>query len=284
MSVAGFHAYGPRQRGLAVRGPRTLTGTSQNQRSATPRNTLECVIENTVVPRLVAHHASRAECDLQPEVAAFTTTILDADPTLARTHFGALIAQGHAIDHLFDNLLAPTAARLGLMWDSDQIDFLEVAHAMHRIQQIILSEATAFCADGSLSGVERHILLVTLPQERHRLALCLLRAHFWREGWSVDYREPKTMWDLQDLVRNQQYDALCISATRVADPAALSDTLHGIRKASHNNNLVIMAGGRAFDADPLLASKAGVDATAAGGRECIALLRRFFDGASAQIC
>lgn len=283
MSVTGFHASGLRQRSLGVRGPRTLTGTGQNQRSATPRNTLACVIENTVVPRLVAHHASRSECDLQPEVAAFTKTLLDSDPAFARTHFRALVAQGHAIDLLFDNLLAPTAVRLGLMWDTDEIDFLEVAHAMHRMQQIILSESTAFCADGSMSGVERHILLVTLPEERHRLGLCLLRAHFWREGWSVDYREPKTMRDLQDLVRNQQYDALCVSATRVADPAALTHTLHGVRKASRNQNLVIMAGGRAFDADPSLATTAGVDATAAGGRECIALLRRYFDGASARV-
>ena len=285
MSVTGYHAYGLRQRKVAVRGARPQPRTRPPVQDRGPRQTtLASLIENTVVPRLVAHHASKDQCDLGPEVAAFTTTLLDPDPALARTHFLALVDQGLPIDLLFDNLLAPAAARLGMMWDRDQIDFLEVTHAMHHIQQIILSETTAFYADGSLAGVQRHILLVTLPDERHRLGLCLLRAHLWREGWSVDFREPGALSDLQDLVRSQPYDALGISASRVADPAALAYALHRVRKASINKNLVIMAGGRAFNTDPPLATAVGVDATASGGRECIGLLRRFFDGISTQVC
>lgn len=284
MSVAGYPAFGLRQRSLAVRGARQQPRTCRPSQDRGPRQTaLANVIENTVVPRLVAHHASRAQCDFAPEVAAFTTALLDPDPALARTHFLALVDQGLAIDLLFDSLLAPAAARLGSMWDRDQIDFLEVTQAMHHIQQIILSEATSFYADGSLTGVQRHILLVTLPEESHRLGLCLLRAHLWREGWSVDFREPKSLWDLQDLVRSEPYDALGISATRIADPATLAYALHRVRKTSCNKKLVIMAGGRAFNTDPSLSTAVGVDATAVGGRECIALLRRFFDGTSAQV-
>lgn len=283
MGVAGYHAYGLRQRGVAVRGGRPQPSTYQSQDRGPSQNTLASVIENTVVPRLVAQHAPRAKLDLELEVAAFTKTVLDPDPALAHDHFSALLDQGYPIDLLFDNLLAPAAARLGLLWDRDEIDFLEATHAMHHIQQIILSQAAAFYAAGSTVGIERNVLLVTLPDELHRLGRCLLRTHLWREGWSVDCHELKTMSELQDLVRNRLYDALGISVTRLSDPTLLAHALHGVRKASCNKDLVIMAGGRAFNADTSLATAVGVDATAAGGRECVSVLRRFFDRSAARL-
>lgn len=282
MSVAGYHAYGLRQRSGAIRSSRPQPLNYRSQDRGPRQSTLANIIENTVVPRLVAHLAPRATLDLEKDVAAFTKTLLDPDPSLAAAHFLALVDQGYAIDLLFDNLLAPAACRLGFMWDRDEADFLEVANAMHHIQRIILSQASTFYAAGPAEGIERNILLVTLPGEQHRLGLCLLRAHLWREGWSVDCHELKTMSELQRLVGNRLYDALGLSATRISDPAFTAHTLNGVRKASCNKDLVIMAGGRAFSADPSLAMAVGVDATAADGRECISILRRFFDQTAAR--
>jgi hypothetical protein len=129
---------------------------------------------------------------------------------------------------------------------------------------------------------ERHILLVTLPEEHHRLGLCILRSHFWREGWTVDCRELKSLWELQKLAADRPYDALCVSAARVPDAAALAREIKTVRRRSCRNDLVIMAGGHAFHSDPRLSMAVGVDATAISARECVAMLRRFFDRKAAH--
>jgi hypothetical protein len=276
------HAYGLRQR---MRNSRSLARTGLlEETSGSHQKLLSRVIENTVVPRLVSRHAPRNDLSVEAEVATFTDALLANDISSVRDHFEALSRRGHPLDLLFESLLAPAAIRLGLMWDRDAIDFLDVAHAMNHIQQIILDEARTFCTDVTTGMGERHILLVNLPEEHHRLGLCILRSHFWREGWTVDCRELNSLRELQKLVTDRPYDALCVSAARIPDAAALAHELKTVRRVSCRSHLVIMAGGHAFNADPRLSMTVGVDATATSARECITVLRRFFDRKTAQAC
>jgi methanogenic corrinoid protein MtbC1 len=284
MGVAQHHAYGLRQRSMRMRNSRAVRSAPLEETPGSHQKVLSRVIENTVVPRLVAQHARPTDLSLEAEVATFTDALMAGDASSARDHFDALSRRGHPLDLLFENLLAPAAARLGLMWDRDAIDFLDVAHAVNHIQQIILDAARTFCTDSTTGMSERNVLLVTLPEEHHRLGLCVLRSHFWREGWTVDCRELNSARELQTLVSERPYDALCVSAARVPDAAALAHEFKIVRRASCRSGLVIMAGGHAFNADPSLPVTVGVDATATSARECIAVLRRFFDRKAAQAC
>ncbi len=296
------HAYGLRQRSNRMRNSRSLTRSGPLEDTPSSRQkVLSKVIENTVVPRLVAQHAPSIDLILEAEVATFTDALLANDKSSARDQFESLSRRGHPLDLLFESLLAPAAMRLGHMWDRDAIDFLDVAQAMNHIQQIILDEARTFCTDSATGVSERNILLVTLPEEHHRLGLCILRSHFWREGWTVDCRELNSSWELhelnsswelQKLVSDRPYDALCVSAARILEAAALAHDFKTVRRVSCRSNIVIMAGGHAFNADPRLSMTVGVDATATSARECIAVLRReciavlrrFFDRKIAQAC
>ncbi len=245
--------------------------------------TLAHLIETDIIPRLIdGHGASQTEASaLSSEVLAFTDAILEDDSTSALASFANLLERGVPLDTLFQYLLVPAAIRLGEMWEKDARDFIDVARGMDHIHQIILAHSDAFCTDGRVSDRQRRILLVALPQERHRLGLCLVRADFWREGWDVCCNELQFLGELASLVEDTHYDALGVSAGRVGDVPTLARNLARARKASRNKSLLIIGGGLAFQRDPTLASAIGCNATAGSGREAAALLRRLLDAESA---
>jgi len=237
------------------------------------------LIEADIIPRLVdSHSAAQAEASaLSGEVLAFTDAILEDDATASLASFANMLERGVPLDTLFQHLLVPAAIRMGEMWEKDARDFLDVARGMDHIHQIILAHSAAFCSDGRVSDRQRRILLVALPQERHRLGLCLVRADFWREGWDVCCHELQFLGELEMLVEDTSYDAVGISAGRVGDVPMLAQNLARARKSSRNKSLLVAGGGLAFQRDPSLANAIGCNVTANSGREAVALLRSLLD-------
>lgn len=244
--------------------------------------TLAKLIETEIIPRLVdSHAAAQAEASaLSGEVLAFTDAILEDDSAASLASFANMLERGVPLDTLFQHLLVPAALRLGEMWEKDARDFLDVARGMDHIHQIILAHSAAFCTDGRVSDRQRRILLVALPQERHRLGLCLVRADFWREGWDVCCNELQFLGELEMLVGDTYYDAIGISAGRVGDVPTLARNLDRARKASRNKSLLVVGGGLAFQRDPGLATAISCNVTASSGREAVALLRRLLNDAT----
>lgn len=243
------------------------------------RPALARLIETHVIPRLIDDHGSGtcalpAMPVLDNDIVPFTDATLAMEASFALDHFNSLIERGFAVDVLFERLLVPAALRLGEMWERDVRDFLDVARGMDHIQQIILAHSSTFCTDGRISDASQRILLVTLPQERHRLGLCLVRADFWREGWDVSCGELQFMNDLERMVRATRYDAVGISAGRVGDAHMLARNLIRVRKASSNPDLVILTGGYAFQRDRNLSTAVGADIAADTGREAVVKLRQ----------
>ncbi len=290
MAMSGIRTHDLQQRG-------SLVGSSKSHKESGPEpscspvskpagksRTLAHLIETDIIPRLVdGYGVSQTDASaLSGEVLAFTDAILEDDSTTSLASFATLLERGVPLDTLFQYLLVPAAIRLGEMWEKDARDFIDVARGMDHIHQIILAHSAAFCTDGRVSDKQRRILLVALPQERHRLGLCLVRADFWREGWDVCCNELQFLGELALLVEDTHYDALGISAGRVGDVPTLARNLTRARKASRNKSLVIIGGGLAFQRDPTLAAAIGCNATAGSGSEAAALLRRMLNAESAS--
>jgi hypothetical protein len=246
------------------------------------RPALAQLIETNIIPRLISEHGEH-ECAISPdhrldlEVEGFTEATLAEQASVAMDYFADLVHRGFLLDTLFERLVVPAALRLGEMWERDARDFLDVSRGMDHIQQIILAHSSVFCTDGKVAGDPRRILLVTLPQERHRLGLCLVRAQFWREGWDVCCGELQFINDLESLVRATRFDAIGLSAGRVGDAQMLAHSLARVRKASLNRGLLIIAGGLAFERDDGLRTAIGVDAVASSARDGVVTLRRILD-------
>lgn len=288
MATIGTPAHDLQQRSIAVGSSKSIRSQKSSDPCHSPpavagqSQTLAQLIETKVIPRLVEEHApSHPDATaLAADVTAFTDAILGYDSEQSMASFKGLLARGIPLDTLFQYLLVPAAIRLGEMWEKDARDFVDVARGMDHIHQIILAHSAAFCTDGRVSDTQRRILLVALPQERHRLGLCLVRADFWREGWDVCCHELQFAGDLEGLVSDTHYDAVGISAGRVGDAPMLARNLARTRKVSRNRKLRIIGGGLAFQRDPGLASAIGIDATASSGREAAAILRRMLESST----
>lgn len=243
------------------------------------QTTLAGIIENDIIPRLLRTHESGAVRELRSSglsvaeqaerIAEFTEIVLQQDVRMAMEYFEMLRSRGAPIEVLFNELLAPTARRLGELWDRDIRDFTDVTRGVDHIQQVVMSYCSTFCNEGSQTVANQRVLLMPLPGERHNLGVCIVRAHFWRDGWDVWCDTPSTMKDLAALVRQQWFDVIGFSASRLPDPEGLRLDVKKIRKASANKGLTILVGGHAFFEDPALVAIVGADGTASDGREAV---------------
>lgn len=244
---------------------------------------LETIIENDVIPRLLL--ANRRELSiaspvsdqmaakLAERVGEFSELVIHNGVEDSVSYFEALRADGASIEGLFQDLLAPTAHRLGVLWEEDINDFLDVTRGIGHLQHIVRQFSDEFCQELRRPLSSKRTLLMPLPGEQHTFGLSLLREHFLREGWRVWCGPPDTISEIVKLVKEQWFDMIGLSASALKNPEALAKDIRRIRKASVNQDLQVFVGGYAFIAQPSLVSEVGADATAADGRQAVLALR-----------
>ncbi|WP_426215255.1 hypothetical protein [Methylobacterium sp. NFXW15] len=102
---------------------------------------------------------------IEAEVADFAHLALASDDGPVIAAFEALMAAGHSADRLFLELLAPSAALLGRLWDEDLCDFIEVTTGVARLQRLV----ARFRAEEETVSLDhrRRLLLMGAPGEQH---------------------------------------------------------------------------------------------------------------------
>ena len=82
---------------------------------------------------LVPASASAIALRLANNVGEFAEIVMSRDASAAVAYFEARRAEGASIESLFEVLLAPTARRLGELWDEDINDFLDVTRGFSHL-------------------------------------------------------------------------------------------------------------------------------------------------------
>lgn len=240
---------------------------------------LENIIENKIIPRLLLAHqsdllpysqpADDAGVALLEHVDEFAEAVINRDVGVSIAFFEARRRQGATIEQLFQDLLAPTARRLGELWEEDINDFMDVTRGVAHLQQIVHQFSSAFRSESRNPLANRRALLMPLPGDNHSFGISLVGEHFRREGWRVWGGPPKTLDDILELVDGQWFDVVGLSASKVADPTRLAADILDIRRASLNAKVAVLIGGRVFRETPELAMQVGADATADDGRKAV---------------
>ena len=239
---------------------------------------LEQVIDSRIIPRLLLANRQAPSALPQSDLTAakiaervgeFSDLVINRDAASSVAYFQTLRESGATIEALFQDLLEQTARRLGVLWDEDINDFMDVTRGLNHLQQIVNEFSTEFRDESRNPISNRRALLMPLPGEHHSFGISLVGEYFRREGWRVWGGPPRSLDDILELVDGQWFDVVGLSASQLPNPEKVEADIRAIRGASHNKQVTIMIGGRVFVDQPELMIAVGADATAIDGNQAV---------------
>lgn len=227
-------------------------GTDDSARAGhETRQTLMQTLNADIIPRLLRSHrpepvdlphhipAPISEADLE----RFVEVCIDRDPDSHERAFDGFRADGHELPHLYLNLLAPTACRIGRLWETDDCTFPEVTLGLYRLQRLLHSLNEEFCANSVYRQPQHRILLAPMPGSHHTFGFYMLSQFFRRDGWNVCSALETEPAALVAAAGSDWYDVIALSVSCSGDVEPLRTLVHEIRCASLNPRVGIMVGG-----------------------------------------
>ena len=250
-----------------------------SQESELSPQALHRLIEGEIIPRLLLAHRSVAVDAPQP--GAMGATILDggverfARMAIAQEAYALLadvdaeIARGVDVETIFIDLLAPAARHLGVLWEEDHVDFVDVTMALWRLQEIVHELAARIPGAAERHGGERRALFAPMPGEQHGFGSLMVEEFFRRAGWITASEPGASETELVGIVAKRWFELVGITVACADHVQDLPRVISALRTHSRNPNLGIMVGGQAFLDHPEWAAECGADATAADGRQAV---------------
>jgi len=241
------------------------------------------------VPRLLASHRAGpvppalaiaiARELSESDVDGFVAAVRSPDDAKAVQFVRDVLAEGAKIEAVYLDLLAPSARRLGQMWDNDECDFVEVTVSLGRMQRLLRDLSQVFLADATRSEPVGNVLLTCIPGEQHTLGIIMVGEFLLRDGWRVLVGAPWSESDLLTMVGTEWYDVIGFSVGSESRLPLLKRDIRRLKSASRNPHVQFMVGGQVFSDDPAVADQVGANAIAGDAREAPQIARRLLDAA-----
>lgn len=233
-------------------------------------------IEGEIIPRLMLAHRTAHETTVSPvvcdrglgveEVAEFTGLVLRHDILVASSYLEAMRTQGVPLETLFLELLAPTARRLGDLWNTDLCSFAEVTLGLGRLQQLLRDLTPSFHHESDYRCTGHRALLAPAPGEQHTFGVFMVAEFMRRAGWDVCEERTASLGGLLGRVRGERFDLVGLSLSSETRLDELSNSIRTLRRSSRNPEIGVMVGGSLFISEPDLVARVGADATAGDAR------------------
>lgn len=242
------------------------------------------IVQTDIIPRLmlIDRGGREVRSDVLPKleaetVAGFTDLILGHDVTAPKNAFTALTAKGYSVDDLFLDLLAPSAALLGRMWDDDLCDFIEVTAGLAQLQFLLAT----FRTDGGVAPYDsgRRILLMGAPGELHTFGLAIVEQFMRKAGWHADCALASSPEEIAALVASEWFGVVGLTLSRESHLDQLAASIRAVRRASLNPSIGVMVGGPVFLEHPEYVERVGADASAVDAPTAVLLAQRLLSSA-----
>ncbi|MXP44890.1 cobalamin B12-binding domain-containing protein [Allopontixanthobacter sediminis] len=253
---------------------------------------LSVILENLVIPELIAHRDGghdgwpcrigekalaetigtdrRRPISLR-DIESFTKLSLDSQTSAMLDFIDNCLATGNSIEDIYVDLLAPTARRLGELWEADTTDFVDVTMGLWRIQEV-LRELTLRIPPPNASGQgQRSALFSTMPGEQHSLGTLMVAECFQRAGWDAEVLMEPTQAELTAKFVNKSYDMVGLTISKDCPTASLTGLIKAIRSVSSNPGIRIMIGGRFVNTQTELVIQCGADGSASDAISAVAV-------------
>ncbi len=236
------------------------------------------LIEGVVIPRLFAQSetVARPAAVIEPSQPDRLPAITPADadelarlsllenPQPAFAFIDGFVDQGHSVEKIFIQLLAPAARQLGVDWEEDSRDFVDVTMGLWRIQEILRDLSSRVPPSRySRGGHKGAALFSTMPGDQHSFGTMMIGDYFERAGWQVDCLIDPTRSQINAAYAARHYDLVGLTISNDCSTGLLRSTIRAIKSISVNPDVVVMIGGRFINDHPDLVAECGADATAA---------------------
>ena len=247
-------------------------------------------IEGEIVPRLVlARRVTRGiavKVDTKlpdaADVKELVRLLLAHDAGVACAYVEAVRQSGASLENICLQLLAPAARELGLLWEQDECDFMQVTVGLCRLHQVLRELSSEFRTEEVEPKVDRRILLAPVPGEQHTFGITLVAQFLRRAGWEVWHEFPASSTDIIEILRQNWFAVVGLSVGNETGLDEVSAIISRMRRVSRNPSVGILVGGPVLVARPELAKLVGADATAADGQEAVFKAQQFCDSQSTR--
>ncbi|WP_296717275.1 B12-binding domain-containing protein [Erythrobacter sp.] len=248
--------------------------------SASPReshDSVNAMIESEIIPRLLMAHdsgASRPNAKhgrpIAPEAASrFAMLPLRLEAASLLEEVDAFIAEGASVEIICLDLLAPAARKLGVMWENDECDFIDVTMGLWRLQEVMREIAARSPADLPSLNVPRSALFSPMPGDHHNFGTLMIEEVFSRAGWQSEALVKPERRELLDRIAQRPFDVVGLTLARDCPSAALANLVKAMRSASANPGITVLVGGRMINENPDMVAEVGADGT---GTDALAAL------------
>ena len=236
-------------------------------------------IEGEIVPRLVlarrvpgtpgAPVETKINAPDVADVSELVRLLLAHEVAIASGFVQAIRRRCVSLEVIFLDLLAPAARELGLLWENDECDFMQVTVGLCRLHHLLREISAEFRSEEDEITSSRTVLLAPVPGEQHTFGVMLVAQFLRRAGWDVWNEFPSTQADIVELVRQNWFAVVGLSVGCDSRLDDVAEAIAAIRAASRNRSLGILVGGPVLSSNPQVATLVGADATATDARQAV---------------
>jgi len=227
-------------------------------------------LQGDIIPRLVRAHAGTPTTPAQvseAEVESFTELLVQAGDGRVDDFVRVTHERGLSVTHIYLDLFAPAARRLGLLWEQDRCDFASVTVALGRLQRLLRHWTQAFGGDVRPPANGRRVLLAQHPQEQHSFGLSMVAEFFRRDGWEVLGGVGGAVSDPSRQVALDWFDVVGFSIGSEGHVAWARERVVDVRATSRNRAVVVLVGGPLLTLHPEWTARIGADAAVTEGSQ-----------------
>jgi MerR family transcriptional regulator, light-induced transcriptional regulator len=235
------------------------------------------LIESQIIPRLLVacrNQSIRPDDIMRDRICAsqaegFAAVVLRLEAHALMEQIEGFLARGASVEAVLVDLLAPTARQIGIWWEEDACDFVDVTMGLWRLQQIVYELSARLPGKAPMFGQSRKALFSVFPGSDHSFGTVIVEECFRRQGWQTSLLTSATDQQLINMVAEQHYDVIGLTITHDDDMMNAPALIGRIRTRSRNPMLGVIVGGRIFTQSPELAMQIGADATASDAEQAV---------------
>jgi methanogenic corrinoid protein MtbC1 len=251
------------------------------------------IVASEVIPRLLRLHTDvvanappvaaviEALAPSTADISALADIVLGSDLEAAAAYVTVLRDRGLPMETLFVELLEPTARHLGVMWERDACDFIDVTLGVARLQKLlaIFNDTHVMPA----LDASRQVLMAMAPGDQHHFGVTMVRRFLSAAGWQVQTDLSGTTEKIVAAARGRWFAVVGLTAGSDRQLDQLKSTIAELREHSKNPAIGVMVGGPIFTANPAKALEVGADATAPNAPAAVLVAQKLFDRAASNL-